>query len=114
MTILAIMVVTLFGVFIYGFNSMSRTRQITLATQILQEQMDAIRNLPFDTVAALGTTYANDKLSRLQSSVASQAIQAGPGNDIKKVTVSVSWVYRGQTLVKDIVTYVTRMGVDKK
>jgi hypothetical protein len=41
-------------------------------------------------------------------------LESSVGNDIKKLTVSVTWTYRGQTLRKDIVTLITKLGVNKK
>ena len=114
MVVLGIMLLTLISVFIYGFNVISRSTQVAVATQICQEEVERIRNLTFDTVAALGTTFTNTKLSRLLNGQGVQAVEADAGNDIKKLTVSVTWTYRGQSLRKDVVTYVTRMGVDKK
>jgi prepilin-type N-terminal cleavage/methylation domain-containing protein len=114
MLVLGIMLLTLISVFIYGYNVISRSTQVAMATQICQEQVELIRNMSFDTIAALGTTFTNSKLSRLINGQGAQAIEAGVGNDIKKLTVSVTWNYRGQSLRKDVVTYVTRMGVDKK
>jgi prepilin-type N-terminal cleavage/methylation domain-containing protein len=114
MVVLGIMLLTLISVFIYGYNVIARSTQVALATQICQEEVERIRNLAFDTVAALGTTFTNSKLSRLINGQGVEAIQAGPGTDMKILTVSVTWNYRGRSLRKDVVTYVTRNGVDKK
>lgn len=114
MVVLGVMVMTLIGVFVYGYNVISRSTQVALATQICQEEVERIRNLSFDTIVGLGTTFTNDKLSRLPSGQGVRAIEASVGNDIKKLTVSVTWTYRGQSLRKDVVTLVTRMGVNKK
>lgn len=114
MMVLAIMLLTLISVFIYGFGAVSRIRQTTLATQITQEQMEYIRNLTYAQITALGTTFTNDKLSRLVNGQGVRAVEAGLGDDIKKVSVGVTWSYRGQTLRKDIVTYMTRLGINKK
>ena len=114
MTVLGIMSMTLIGVLVHGFNLLSRTKQITLATQICQEQVELIRNKPFDTIVGLGTTYTNDKLASLLSGQGTQAIESSVGDDIRKLTVSVSWSFRGQTMRKDVVTMITRSGIDKK
>lgn len=114
MTILGVMSMTLIGVLVHGFNLLSRTKQVTLATQICQEQVELIRNKPFDSIIALGTTYANDKLASLLDGQGTQAIESSVGSDIRKLTVSVSWYFRGQTMRKDVVTMITRSGIDKK
>jgi Tfp pilus assembly protein PilV len=114
MVILAIMLVTLIGVFIYGYNDLLRTKQIALATEICQDEVEIIRNMAYDSIVVLGSTFANDKLAKLTNGQGTQAVQSDAGSDIKKLTVSVSWNFRGQPMRKDIVTMVTRLGVDKK
>ncbi len=114
MVILGIMLMTLISVFIYGYNVLSRTKQVALATQICQEEIERIRNLSFDTILTLGTTFSNDKLASLSNGQGILALEDSVGTDIKKLTVSVTWTYRGQTLRKDVVTLITKLGVNKK
>jgi prepilin-type N-terminal cleavage/methylation domain-containing protein len=113
MTVLGVMLLTLISVFIYGFGAVSRARQTALATQIVQERMEAIRALPFDSISALGTSFSDAKLSGLYGGTGFQAVEAGPGDDIKKVTVGVRWTYHGSARNKRIVTYMTREGINK-
>lgn len=112
--ILGIVSITLISVFIYGFNIVYRTRQVTLATQIAQEEVELVRNLNYDDILLLGSTYNHDSLSELVNGAGELTIESGPGDDIKKLTISVTWVYRGTNLRKDIVTFITREGVNKK
>jgi len=112
--ILGIVSITLVSVFMYGFNSVYRTKQVSLATQIAQEEVEVVRNLVYDDILLLGSTYSHDSLSELVSGAGVLAIEDGPGGDIKKLTVSVTWVYRGIDMRKDVVTFVTREGVNKK
>jgi prepilin-type N-terminal cleavage/methylation domain-containing protein len=114
MTVLGIMSMTMIGVLVHGFNLLSRTKQTALATQICQEQVELIRNKPFNSIVSLGTTYTNDKLASLLNGQGTQAIESSVGVDIRKLTVSVSWSFRGQTWRKDVVTLITRSGIDKK
>jgi len=111
---LGMMVISLLSVLTYGFGSVARTRQVALAAQICQERVEAVRNMPFDAILALGPTFSSDKLARLSAGQGLQVVETSSGPDIKKLTVSVSWSYRGQTRRKDIVTFITRMGVDRK
>jgi len=112
--ILGIVSITLISVFIYGFNIVFRTRQVTLATQIAQEGVELVRNLSYDDILLLGSTYDHDSLSELVNGAGALSIENGPGDDIKKLTVSVTWDYRGSNLRKDVVTFITREGVNKK
>lgn len=117
MTVLAIIVLTLISVLVYGFGALLRTRQVSLATQICKEQIDHVRNMPFADILMLGTTFSSAKLSELQSGAGSQAVEnitpSGPPH-IVKYSVAVAWLYHGRPLRKDVVTFITRNGVDKK
>lgn len=114
MSVLTVMALSLIGVLVHGLNLLARTKQVILATQICQEQIESIRNKPFDAVANLGPTYANDKLSALLDGQGTQAIESSVGSDIRKLTVSVAWNFHGQAMRKDVVTLITRAGIDKK
>jgi prepilin-type N-terminal cleavage/methylation domain-containing protein len=117
MVVLAIVVLTLISVLVYGFGALSRTKQLTLATQICQEQVDLVRNMPFATILTLGSTFTNSKLADLQQGAGSQTVEditpSGPTN-IVKLSVAVTWLYRGQTRRKDVVTFITKEGINKK
>ncbi len=113
--ILAIILITLISVFVYGFNLLSRTKQVTFATQIAQEAVELIRNKSFDDMQAI-TSFPSeitipDYLDNAQGSL---SIEAGPGDDIKKLTVTITWDYRGKQLKKSVVTYITREGINRK
>ena len=112
--ILGIVSLTLISVFIYGFNVVYKTKQIALATQIAQEEVEVIRNMNFDDILSLDSSFSHDSLSELVNGVGTLSLQDGPGIDIKKLTVSVTWNYRGTTQKKDVVTFITREGVNKK
>jgi prepilin-type N-terminal cleavage/methylation domain-containing protein len=111
--VLAVMLLTLISVFIYGYGAVARARQTALATVIAQEEMEAIRALPFDQIAALGSTFSHAKLTSLLGGLGVLAVEAGPGVDIKKVSVSVLWTFRGVQRRKDVVTFMTRKGINK-
>ena len=111
--VLAVMLLTLISVFIYGYGAVARARHSALATVIAQEEMETIRALPFDQIAALGSTFSNAKLAGLLDGQGVLAVEAGPGVDIKKVSVSVLWTFRGVQRRKDVVTFMTRKGINK-
>jgi len=112
--ILGVVSVTLISVFIYGFNVVFKTRQVSMATQIAQEEVELVRNMNYDDILLLGSTYTHDSLSELVNGAGALSIESGPGDDIKKLTVSVTWDYQGTIMRKDVVTFVTREGVNKK
>lgn len=112
--VVAVALMALLSVFIYGFNLLSRMKQVAIATQCAQEEVEGIRNLTFDEILALGSSFTNESLILLENSSGVRTVEDSIGDDIKKLTVSVFWTYRGQPLRKDIVTYITREGINKK
>lgn len=106
--------ISLLGCFIYGLSSISRMKQTAIATQCVQEQLELIRNTSFDDILSLGSSFTNESLTFLQNSSGIITIEDSFGSDIKKLTVSVFWIYRGKQMRKDIVTYLTREGINKK
>jgi len=117
MAVLAIVVLTLISVLVYGFGALVRTKQISLATQICQEQVDHVRSLAFPDILALGPAFTNPKLSQFQQGAGAQSVEniapTGPSH-IVKYSVAVTWLYHGRSMRKDVVTFITRNGIDKK
>ena len=112
--VLGIVIVTISTIFFYGFNSTNRTRQVALATQIAHEEMESIRNMKFENVLVLGSTFSHDLFSKLDNGAGALFIQDGPGSDIKKITIRVSWDYRGESKSKNLVTDITKDSINRK
>ncbi|MFQ6068945.1 MAG: prepilin-type N-terminal cleavage/methylation domain-containing protein [Candidatus Aminicenantales bacterium] len=112
--ILAVALTALLTVFVYGFHLLSRMNQIALATQAVQEETEYIRTLPYDDILNLGSSFEHENLSQLENGQGLITLEDSVGPDIKKLTVSVVWTYRGRQLRKDITTYITREGIDRK
>jgi prepilin-type N-terminal cleavage/methylation domain-containing protein len=112
--ILAVVLIALFSCFIYGFTVISRVRQASIATQCLQEELELIRNMPFNNILSLDSSFTNESLSLLEDSSGILSLEDSGGNDIKKLTVSVICSYNGRQMRRDIVTFVTRKGINKR
>ena len=112
--ILAVVLIALFSCFIYGFTVISRVRQASIATQCLQEELELIRNMPFNNILSLDNSFENESLSLLEDSSGILSLEDYGGDDIKKLTVSVIWSYNGRQIRRDIVTFVTRKGINKR
>lgn len=112
--LLAFALLALNSVFIYGFHLLTRTKQVGLATQCVQEEIELIRTMSYDDILNLGTSFTHDNLSLLQDGSGTLALEDSEGDDIKKLTVSATWTYRGRQMRKDLATFITREGVDKK
>jgi prepilin-type N-terminal cleavage/methylation domain-containing protein len=115
MLILSAVLTSFITCFIYGFNVLSRTRQTAIAAQCVQKELEAIRNMPFNQLLTLDTSWTHENLAKLENGQGSLAVQdSGLGEDIKKLTVRVTWTYRGRNMRDEIVTYVTKGGINKK
>ena len=114
MVILSVVLIALLSCFLHGFNIISRMRQTTIATQSIQEELEIIRNMSFNDILTLDSSFTNDNFSFLEDSSGAVNIEDSLGDDIKKLTVSVFWSYRGRQLRKDVVTYITRKGINRK
>jgi len=120
MMILSGVLTALLSCFIYGLNIISRMKQTAIATQIIQEQLEDIRDKTYDEIVSLGTSFENDSLEKLSTQSGCEeasggiAVESSEGDDIKKVTVTVQWTYRGRAQREDLVTFITREGINKK
>jgi len=114
MVILGVVLIALLSCFLHGFNVISRMRQTAIATQSIQEELELIRNMSFNDILTLDSSFTNESLSFLESSSGAVNIEDSLGDDIKKLTVSVFWSYRGRQLRKDVVTFITRKGINRK
>ncbi len=114
MVILSVALIALLSCFLHGFNVLSRMRRTAIATQSIQKELELIRNMSFNDILTLDSSFTNESLSLLESSSGAVNIEDSLGDDIKKLTVSVLWTYRGKQMRKDVVTYITRKGINRK
>ncbi|TET77527.1 MAG: prepilin-type N-terminal cleavage/methylation domain-containing protein [Candidatus Cloacimonadota bacterium] len=112
--VLAVVLIALFSCFLYGFTVISRMRQTAIVTQCIQEELELIRNMPFNNILSLDSSFENESLSLLEDSSGILSLEDSGGDDIKKLTVSVIWSYNGRQMRRDIVTFVTRKGINKR
>ena len=114
MVILGVVLIALLSCFLHGFNVISRMRQTAIATQSIQEELELIRNMSFNDILTLDNSFTNESLSLLEGSSGAVNIEDSLGDDIKKLTVSVLWSHHGKQMQKDVVTFITRKGINRK
>lgn len=102
------------SVLIYGSTLLLRMEQITIASQSIQKEVELIRSTPFDSILDLESSFTNDDLSRLENGQGQVFLEDSTGTEIKKVTVRVVWTFRGRQMQRDVVTYITRGGINRK
>jgi prepilin-type N-terminal cleavage/methylation domain-containing protein len=111
---LAVVLTALLSCFIQAFDILTRMKQMTIATQSIQNELELIRSMHYSDILSLDDTFTNDSLSYLENSSGIIDLEDSVGAEIKKLTVSVTWIYRGRQMQKEIVTYVTKKGINKK
>lgn len=114
MVILAVVLIALLSCFLHGFNVLTRMRQMAIATQSIQEELELIRNMSFNDILTMDSSFTNESLSLLEDSSGVISLEDSLGDDIKKLTVSVLWSYREMQMRKDVVTFITRKGINRK
>ncbi len=100
--------------FIQGFDILMRMKQMTIATQSIQKELELIRNMHYNDILTMDSSFTNDNFSFLENSSGIINLEDSVGDEIKKLTVSVAWTYRGRQMRKEVVTYVTKKGINKK
>jgi prepilin-type N-terminal cleavage/methylation domain-containing protein len=132
--ILAVIVITLIPVFIYGFNLLQKTKQVALATQVAQLEVEQYRNMSFDRISqsplgsttrafnvtefpSLFTDQGNPYLrnGQMETSLTRGDVSSGTFGDsnIFKLTVIITWQYHNRQMRKDVVTYFSKGGVNR-
>ena len=90
-------------------------RSRLFATNALREELETLRQTSYDTLLTWGAShsFSNAQVTALQSGAGVVGIANSYGDDIKKVTLTVSWTgRRGQALNQGITTYITRKGLN--
>ena len=97
-----------------GIRLATDNRSRLYCVDAMRTELTALRQMNFDTMAALnGTTFTNTNLTNLHSGTGTIAVASGLGSDNKKVTLTVSWTRRsGQTLTQSFTTYISRKGLN--
>ena len=109
-----VVLTALLSCFIQGFDILMRMRQMTIATQSIQKELELIRNMHYNDILTMDSSFTNDNFSYLENSSGVISLEDSVGAEIKKLTVSVAWIYRGRQMRKEVVTYVTKKGINRK
>jgi prepilin-type N-terminal cleavage/methylation domain-containing protein len=112
--LLTVVMSAILSCFVQGFDILMRMKQMTVATQGIQKELELIRNMRYSDILSMDNSFTNDSFSFLESSNGIINLEDSVGAEIKKLTVSVTWIYRGRQMRKEVVTYVTKKGINKK
>ncbi|MBU1473580.1 MAG: prepilin-type N-terminal cleavage/methylation domain-containing protein [Acidobacteria bacterium] len=114
MGLLSAVLLSMAGFIVYGSNLLLKMEQVAMVSHILEKRVEYIRSKSFDEIGLLAASFTDDDFVRLQNAQGLCQVVNDSGEDIKKVILSVLWTFRGRTMRRDLMTLVTRWGVDKK
>ena len=100
----------------HGFWLGSENRYHLYALNAFRDEVETIRLMNYDSFVTLGgsSTFTNAQLAKLPSGTGTRTIANSFGADIKKVTLTATWVTRsGRTITEKATTYVTRIGINR-
>lgn len=115
-TLFLILIISFLSALWVSFDYLRRVMEMRTAALVLQEEASIVRNLDYDAIAALGSTFTSSGMASLKD--ASGAIIKSPYNgypNILKITFKIGWMtFDGKPAAKTIVTLMTDHGINKK
>lgn len=94
----------------------NQLREKSIATLAAQEEVEAIRGMPFDNVLNLGSSFTASGFTYLKSPVGTVTVDDiySTGN-MRRVSITVSWAsVTGKALQRTLVTLMSRNGINKQ
>lgn len=96
-----------------GLGAIRRAKNICLASNACRQEMETIRNTPFNVLQNL--EYPPDvqfNVAELSGATGMYRIEPYGSSQIEEVTVTVSWNEGENTVAKSLTTLVTRFGIN--
>jgi len=95
---------------------MTQLRELTVADQCIKEEIESIRDMDYDNILTLGSTFNSDGFSGLNNVVGTRTIDDPFGDpNIRRITIDVTWDSPdGRELNLNRATLVTRDGINKQ
>lgn len=110
--VLAIGLVGVLQIFPVGLRASQRAGMMTKAAFLAQNKMEDVKLAGFDAIAALPPKIAlSGREGDFDWRINIEEIELDgvtANANIRKVTITVSWVERNKTISKDFITYVTK------
>ncbi len=112
--LLTVVLSAVLSCFVQGFDILMRMKQMTVVSQGIQKELELIRTMHYSDILSMDSSFTNDSFSYLDNSSGIINLEDSVGAEIKKLIVSVTWTYRGRQMRKEVVTFVTKKGINKK
>ncbi|MDD5546659.1 MAG: prepilin-type N-terminal cleavage/methylation domain-containing protein [Candidatus Omnitrophica bacterium] len=104
--ILMIGILAVLALFPVGFDSASRSADLTKATIFAQDRMEEIKRLGYPVAAVPSATAFSDPRFSYMVTVSTAGLPA----NCQQVTLTVSWNYKQRTLNENFVTIIASLG----
>ena len=115
---MAILSITLLGLaagLAQGTALATDLKEKSAAVAAVQEEVELIRDMSFDQIQALGSTFSTPAMTSLNGATGQLAVDPSVGPDLSRITVTVNWSSRqGRPLSRRLVTLVSRSGINKQ
>jgi prepilin-type N-terminal cleavage/methylation domain-containing protein len=129
--VLGIMITSLYAGFTYAFTQVRRGQENVRATQIIEERMEMVRLLNWDQIvnqpgyvpSTFKAPFFSDNPTNTPTSgsfdytgtvvVAAAPVTESYSNNLRMVTIQVSWVSRGVACNRQMTTLVSQYGIQK-
>ena len=111
--LLTVVLSAILSCFVQGFEILMRMKQMTAATQGIQNELELIRNMRYSDILSMDNSFTNDSFSYLDNSSGIISLEDSVGAEIKKLTVSVTWTYRGRQMRKEVKALLERLGYER-
>jgi type II secretory pathway pseudopilin PulG len=120
LVITASVAATIILVVIEGFTDIGKlnrtARNITIATQIAQQEMEKVRNTPYSNIAT-GTTDISSQLTPYPSleapRSATKTVTVIDANGLKKVDIAISYTIYHRTKQVQLSTEISNIGINR-
>ena len=126
MAVVGVIVFSLYGGLNLGFAVLQNARENLRATQILTEKMEVVRVCNYDQLITAGylptnfTAYYNEGDTATNGTVYTGTLTVSPAgmgvnysNDLRLVTVNLSWQTKGLTRSRQLSTLAGRYGIQR-
>jgi prepilin-type N-terminal cleavage/methylation domain-containing protein len=124
MAVVGVTVVALYSAFSWGISVVQRAREHSCATQVLLQKAESLRLYTWNQIGSNGfipaTFFAPYPLGNTNSpqfwfqgtvTLSNPPIAAAYSNDIKQVSIVLTWARSGPTQTREMSTFVARNGL---
>ena len=114
--ILLIVIVGIITLFSKSTVMANQIREHAIVNSTLNERMEEIRNMDYDDILTLPTTFSTTGFNQIKNAAGSMTLTDSFSNaNIRKVTLTVTWTSSsGRSENRSLVCFVTKEGINRQ